>query len=325
MEKSEELEVIEDKIKEKKEKAIYDINTIMETTQQTLDVLQVQITKTLKTISDVEEGLKSEMEEYWMKELPISNKIRFYLESVTNLITVYTQQEEAYKKAIIQIVDNINFPKYERLRNFYEEELIEKERDIEVLKEEMKTQKEEIKEQFEEKLKNERQKVHDEYEEAFEEVDQMMGFLTTEQISRFKDLIDEKDLEKINSRDDLLNLVYFFNQQIVDDFSKLPISIKVKGAVIDNGGTGFIDDKPIDKDDKNWKSKVKNQIKNFAFVKGMTYSEIRDYFKENYNTTYFYNFIKELEDDDELEKKGTGKTAVLIAKTKPEEGDDEDE
>jgi len=61
-------------------------------------VLQINLVRFLQELDSLDEELESSEEAYWMKDLPIQKLVKDYRQTVSNLLTSYTQLESIYKE-----------------------------------------------------------------------------------------------------------------------------------------------------------------------------------------------------------------------------------
>lgn len=175
MERAEEIELIKEQEMNKRDAALFDIERIQANGEAILRVLQVQLTKTLMDISSAESQLEKEKDQYWLKELPIHEKLNSYMSNVTNLINIYTQQEDAFKTIFANITQGLEYPEFNKVEASYVNQINELYNEIQEMKENFEIEKDEIDEKYEqivdEKIKKAVAGVHREYESLVDEME----------------------------------------------------------------------------------------------------------------------------------------------------------
>ena len=197
------LELVKEQQMDKKDQALYDIEQIKMNTNNILKFTQVQLTKVLMDLSDTEKEIEGEIEQYWMKDLPIRKLVQLYVKHTGALINIYTQEEDVFKKAFENIATAIDYPNWDKIEagyveiiEDYKEKLRLMQNEFRKLKDDMEELQEEENKKLEEKykaeLKREISKVHLEYTAAFKEADEKLDAKNA-LIGKLKAEIEKKD------------------------------------------------------------------------------------------------------------------------------------
>ena len=217
------LEMEREVEKEKKEVAIYDINQIRLNAENILKVTQMQLTKVLMDIGEIEKELSEEVNQYWLKELPVQRMIIQYVKSVSLLINLYTQQESTLKQTFEEIVNGIEFPDYNKIEVSYQTQLSELNDAMLSMKSEVEKVKTDLEEDYETAVKEEslkeRMKLHKEYSEILDEADNHFDEL----ISYCKKLQDTLEKNKISAPSPVQSLKkYLDGEKVFSKLTKVP-------------------------------------------------------------------------------------------------------
>ena len=230
--RSEELDIIKEQELEKKEQAIYNFNQIRLNSENILKVIQIQLTKVLMDIQEIEKDIERETSQYWMRDLPVQNYINHYLRNISTLINLYTQQEQIYKKGFEAVFEALEFPEFLKIEEAYINKINEVREKIDILKTEFSKQAEEMKFEWEtktqERLKKEIAKVHFDYEGAFTEAEFKLEERDREiegYRKLIKSLIDSKEpilIKDFNQKSQSLMNEKKDGYKIVDDSDEEP-------------------------------------------------------------------------------------------------------
>lgn len=331
------MDIIKEQELDKREQAMFDIGQVRLNAENILKVIEVQLTKVLMDITEIEKQIEFEVEQYWMKELPIQTLIKSYLRSIGSLINLYNQQEQLYRKVLEDISTGVEYPDYVKIEEIYLDKINEVENRMEIMKDEFLKNYQDLKEQTEmdkeTEIKKAIVKTHDEYEEQltklemeFEEKDKKIEELSSK-VSEFK-----KNMPSGLSM-----------TQIVDDVGKKGKDEKtplISGAVIDKPEIAsssaveyfepehkpkkhpaveeFFDTiKYVRKgkviqipDHKNFKKEFFKLILKLMWER-YTYDEIKKMLTREFSAKTFFRYLTALVDDGWLVKEGRGKKTIL--------------
>lgn len=330
--------------KEKAKRASFDIGQLRLNSENALKILQVQLTNVLMQISNLEKDLEEDVEQYWIKELPVRNAIIQYMKNVSMLINVYSQQEQILKKTFDEITEGVEYPNWEALEESYRNEVDNMNTQMKNMRKQVEKFKADLQEEFDEAVqeeaKKERVKVHREYEELMTEAE-------------LKIESQEKEISKL--RGELVKLSTIKNKgtEIVDESTKDEKSdeksksvyigaksphmsgVEIHEPETSRESTEKIDDKPKKfknvegrKSEKfnpnpNLRDEVRAEIL-LRLGKKESYNQMRKEMSKKYSVSTFYKYLNELKDEgiiqDEEEKGGLTVTYKDDRKRKRENG-----
>jgi Tfp pilus assembly major pilin PilA len=154
--------------KEKMKIAYQDIKSIQSNHESIHKILQVQLTQNLMDVSNIQTEIETEILQYWLKELPISKSIANYFRAIANLVNLTTQLEDLFKRTFEEMINQVEFPSFERIEESYKEQMAELINQIEEGKKEFEKYKIDLSEKFDvEKniaVKKEAMRVHNDWE-----------------------------------------------------------------------------------------------------------------------------------------------------------------
>lgn len=339
MEEEEATEIRYDQIREleraKKDIAIPDFDRMRYNIDSVMKVLQVQLTKILMELTQLEKDIEGQVNQYWMKELPIQNSIVAYVKNVTLLINTYTQVEQTLTSAMEEIYGGIDFPDYVKMELSYKEQIKGMKERMDIMKEEVEKYKEDLLEEFQSRVKEEAQKervkLHKEYEALMTEAEL---------------LVDEKDKEITILKEKVLKLSHLLSSsdletkkkgsEIVDETIEIQESFGKKDDVVfsaDSAKSGHYEvieategrdsrrEIPEPEDENALKKSIEKDLKKYL-VNGKSFSEIRKELSKKHSPSSFYKYLYELEQDGVLKILREGHRIDGVAIISSEEGKD---
>jgi len=331
------IDMERDMEKAKAKRAFLDIEQLRLNSDNALKILQIQLTNILTQINLLEKDLEDEVEQYWIKELPVRTTIQQYMKNVGMLITIYHQQESILKKTFDEITEGVEYPDWEALEESYKSEIESIENQMVNMKKQVEKFKVDLQEEFDEAVseeaKKERVKLHREYEELMTEAE--LKFETQEaEISKLREelvklstiaakkksseIVDEKDKDEKPA----------FKSESVYIGAKSP---HMKGVEIHEPETSReskekSDEKPKKSDEKSddkskyisnppLREEVRAEIQE-RLGKAQPYAQIRKEMSKKYSVSTFYKYFNEMRDEGHIE---VDKEGNLIIKVKYED------
>jgi DNA-binding transcriptional ArsR family regulator len=274
----------------------------------------------------LEKDLDDEVEQYWIKELPVRTTISQYMKNVGMLITIYHQQESILKKTFDEITEGVEYPDWEALEESYKNEIDSMETQMVNMKKQVEKFKVDLQEEFDEAVaeeaQKERVKLHREYEELMTEAELKIETLETEiskmreQLVRLSSLGAKKgDSEIVDKKKK--------TEKSAEKSESVYIGAKsphMKGVEIHEPETSReskekIDEKPK-KDDKSkyisnpvLRDEVRDEILS-RLGKGQPYNQIRKEMSKKYSVSTFYKYLNELKDDGIIHSEAEGEFTI---------------
>lgn len=339
--REEAYEIERDMEKEKKEIAIKNANQIKLNANNSLKVLDVQLTKVLMEITELDKELQNETNQYWIKELPIRNTILGYMKNVGMLINIYTQKENIFATSFEELTEAIDYPDYQKIEESYHAQMEDMREKMKFMRQEVEKVKEGLQEEFDDAVKRqakkERVKLHREYETVMteaeltiEEQEEQIKKLQNRLIELNKLLLDEKPGEIIKKGalqivDDIKGVEKKSSENFTDTIrgiarpsSKFNIIKPEKSGEISDKNSENANGSSKEKDGpETLETEVTTDIINLI-TEGKDYDQIRKKLSKKYSASTFYKYLnlgidnerfikKEIDDDTSYILLGPGK------------------
>ena len=328
-------EIIKEQETEKKEQAIYDIEQIKLNSDNILRVIEIQLTKVLKDVTEIEDQLDQEVNQYWLKELPIQNLIKSYLRQVGSLINLYHQQENLYEKTIEEIMTGVEFPDFVKIEETYIDKINELKDKMDIMKNEFMKNREDLKEQFEQEkeiVKKEAvAKTHDEYEEKLTKLElefEGKNAMIKKLKKREPQIVDEKETDEKST--EFPRAVY--SKPIEAPSSKIefiePKTSKKRHPAVEEffkkSGFKKTDGVIVIPNRKVFRKEFLKLLLTLMFDE-YTYKDIKTMLSKEFSVSTFYKYLNELIDEGRIIKEGRYPDEVILKYITPTEGEKEKE